>query len=245
MSHVRFVLRALERRARSDDHFTEAKELEPPCDRIAIREEHISDQTTKLNFTNDHLQDWTKRNIRVTKHGVDQPLFTITPKSWSSSSRRELQDGTGLPLMDIRGSLTSKSKVWYCQLPGEQPGPSARRGRHILEAGPLGWMSDAIDVRLNGVKVSSSRKADDDAPCDPVVLQVRGQKHTSRIITRVIYNGQHIASFRRFQLDERSIKEDWFQVLEATVAPNVDLTLVGFSHRTALFLISLTWSRSP
>jgi hypothetical protein len=229
MSHVRLVLRALERRARSDDHFTEAKDLEPPRDRIAIREEHISDQTTTLYFTNDHLQDWTKRNIRVTKHGIDEPLFAITPRSWSNSSRRELQDGTGLPLMDIRGSWTSKSKVWYCQLPGEQPGPSARRGRHILEAGPLGWMSDAIDVRLNGVRAPNAAKGD----CDQVVLQVRGQKHTSRIITRVIYEGQHIASFRRFQLDERSIKEDWFRVLEATVASNVDLTLVGLSLDTS------------
>lgn len=229
MSHVRLILRALERRARSDDHFTEAKELEPPRDRIAVRKDHISDQTTTLYFTNDHLQDWTKRNIRITKQGVDEPLFTITPKSWSSSSRRELQDGSGLPLMDIRESWTSKSKVWYCHLPGEQPGPRARRGRHILEAGPLGWMSDAIDVRLNGVSVSSSGKASDDAPCDPVVLQVRGQKHTSRIITCVIYKGQHIASFRRFRLDERSIREDWFRVLEATVASNVDLTLVGVS----------------
>lgn len=245
MSHLRLILRALERRARSDDQFTEAKDLEPPRDRIAIREDHISDQTTTLHFTNDHLQDWTKRNIRVTKHGVDEPLFTITPKSWSSSSRRELQDGTGLPLMDIRGSWTSKSKVWYCQLPGDQPGPSARRGRHILEAGPLGWMSDAIDVRLHGICVPSADKSESDSPDGPVLLQVRGQKHTSRIMTRVIYEGQHIASFRRFQLDERSIKEDWFRVLEATVASNVDLTLVGFSRRQALFSFLLTRSRSP
>ena len=84
-----------------------------------------------------------------------------------------------------------------------------------------------------------------DSPDGPVLLQVRGQKHTSRIMTRVIYEGQHIASFRRFQLDERSIKEDWFRVLEATVASNVDLTLVGFSRRQALFSFLLTRSRSP
>lgn len=229
MSHIRLVLRALERRARSDNHFTKAKELQPPRDRIAIREEHVSGQPTKLYFTNSHLRDWTKRKIRITKPGVDEPLFSIAPKSWTSSSRREVQDGSGLPILDIRGSLTSKSKVWYCQLPGGQPGPHARRGRHILEAGPLGWMSDAIDVRLNIISVASFGEGGNDMPSDPVVLQVRGQKHTSRIITRVIYKGQHIASFRRFQLDERSIREDWFRVLEATVASNVDLTLVGFS----------------
>lgn len=84
-----------------------------------------------------------------------------------------------------------------------------------MEAGPLGWMSDAIDVRLNGVRDSSSGESGNDAQFDPVVLQVRGQKHTSRIMKRVIYHGQHIASFRRFQLDERSVTEDWFRVLEA------------------------------
>lgn len=229
MSHIRLVLRALERRARSDDHFVEAKDLEPPVERIAIRDEHVNDHPTRLHFTTDHVQDWTKRNIRITKQGVDEPLFTITPKSWSSSSRREVQDSSGLPIVDIRGSITSKSKVWYCQLPGEQPGPHARRGRHILEAGPLGWMSDAIDVRLNGVSVPSSGEGGNDMSSDPVVLRVRGQKGTSRIITRVMYDGQHIASFRRFQLDERSIREDWFRVLEATVASNVDLTLVCIS----------------
>ncbi|KAM0704731.1 hypothetical protein Q7P35_007517 [Cladosporium inversicolor] len=199
MSHIRLVLCALERRASSDDHFVEAKDLEPPRERIAIH----------------HVQDWAKRIIRVTKQGVDEPLFSIAPKSWSSSSRHEIQDGSGLPIVDIRESITSKSKVWYCQLPSEQPGPSARRGRHIVEAGPLGWMSDAIDVRLNGVRDSSSGESGNDAQFDPVVLQVRGQKHTSRIMKRVIYHGQHIASFRRFQLDERSVTEDWFRVLEA------------------------------
>lgn len=171
MSHIRLVLRALERRARSEDHFTEAKELESPRDHIAVREEHISDQPTVLSFTTDHVQDRAKRNILVTKHGVDGPLFTITPKSWSSSSRREVQDGSGLPIVDIRGSITLKSKVWYCQLPGEQPGPSARRGRHILEAGPLGWISDAIDVRLNGVHAPNATNGDS----DPVLLQVLGK----------------------------------------------------------------------
>ena len=127
--------------------------------------------------------------------------------------------------MDIRGSITSKSKVWYCQLPGEQSGPRARRGRHILGASPLGWMSDAIDVRLNGIRAPNAANIDSDS----VLLQLRGQKHTPRIITRVIYEGQHIASFRRFQFDERSIREDLFRVLEATVASNVDLTLVGVS----------------
>lgn len=47
MSHIRLVLCALERRASSDDHFVEAKDLEPPRERIAIRDEHISDQTTR------------------------------------------------------------------------------------------------------------------------------------------------------------------------------------------------------
>lgn len=91
-------------------------------------------------------------------------------------------------------------------------------------------MSDAIDIRLNGVHALKAENSDS----DPVVLEVRGQKHTSRIITRVIYNGQHIASFRRFQLDERSIREDWCQVLEATVASDVDLTLVGVSPNACI-----------
>lgn len=93
----------------------------------------------------------------------------------------------------------------------------------------MGWISDAIDVRLNGVRAPNAADGDSDS----VVLQVRGQKHTSLIITRVIYEDQHVTSFKRFQLDERSIREDWSRVLEATVASHVDLTLVGFSLHTA------------
>lgn len=47
-----------------------------------------------------------------------------------------------------------------------QPGPSARQGRHILEAGPLEWMSDAIDIRLNGLYALNA----DNSDSDPVVL---------------------------------------------------------------------------
>lgn len=54
------------------------------------------------------------------------------------------------------------------------------------------------------------------------------------MITHVINNDQCIAAFTRFQLDDRSIREDRFRVLEATFAPNVDLTLVSTLTRSRL-----------
>lgn len=65
---------------------------------IGIRNEQITEQESKLHSASDHVYDWTKRNIRVTRVGVDQPLFSISPKSVTSTHKREIQDGSGLPI---------------------------------------------------------------------------------------------------------------------------------------------------
>jgi len=226
MSATRLLFRALERRVRTDDHFTEAKELEVPPYPVALRDEHITETETTIRITTDHVREIFQRNIRVTLASNGETIFSVTPKRWSITWRREVQDASGLPLVDIRGSWSQKSKAWYCQLPGGQPGPSGRHGEHVLEAEPLGWMSDAIDVRFDNIHPPAYAKGGGSSANSNVVLQVRGHRHKGRILTDVICDQRHIATFRRFQLDNKAINEDWFQVLEATVAPNVDLTLV-------------------
>lgn len=229
MSITRLVLRALERRARKDDHFTEAREIETPPYPIAIRNEHITENETTIRLTTDHVHDMLKRNMRVTLASNGQTIFSVTPKSWSTTWRREVHDASGLPLVDIRGSWMSTSKAWFCQMPGGQSGPLGRNRQYVLEAEPLGWMSDAIDVKFDSMPQLTVTKVEDPSSSAKVLLQIRGQRHKGRILTDVICDQRHVATFRRFQLDNLSIREDSFQVLEATVAPNVDLTLVGIS----------------
>lgn len=227
------IMRAMERFSGTEQLLTDAQELETPQHPIALRDDQITEQETKLLFTCDRLYDIFKRNYRVKAadgQADGQTLFSVNHKSWSSTVRREVSDSSGLPLLDIRHSYTSRSKGLYCSLPGDSRGPSARFGKRVLEMGHLGWYaSDVYDVRFeSGMPAGATGEAPEPSN---VVLEVRGQRGSPRVLTNVFCDGKQIATFRRLRVTERQARE-WrevgeYEVLEATVVPNVDLTVVS------------------
>lgn len=220
----------MERFSGTEQLLTYAQELETPQQPIALRDDQITEQETKLLVSCDRLYDIFQRNYRVKNANQDgQTLFSVNHKSWSSTIRREVSDSSGLPLLDIRHSYTSRSKGLYCSLPGDSRGPSARFGKRVLEMGHLGWYaSDVYDVKFESAATLQG-SAEASAP-ENVVLQVRGQRGSPRVLTNVLCDGKQIATFRRLRVTERQARE-WrevgeYEVLEATVVANVDLTLV-------------------
>lgn len=201
-----------------DEHIT------PAPHPIAIRFEHLAETDTHLRIEESSNLFGPSDFIALSDDGTT--LFSAHGKGAVFGKKREIRDGSGLPIFELHASTSSLKGAWYLELPG-------RSHERLLSIDLLGGMSGRVSLHVRFVNrfeydgSSVGASGQNSVPSTEAVLEIRGQD-IERIVFDVFYLGAKVARIRRLVSSVISRTRSGGQPLwEASVSANVDLSIVS------------------
>lgn len=202
----------------------EGGQLTPAPHPIAIRFEHLAETETHLRIEESSNLFGPSDFIALSDDGTT--LFSAHGKGAVFGKKREIRDGSGLPIFELHTSPSSLKGAWYLELPG-------RSHERLLSIDLLGGTSGRISLHVHFANryehdgPSAGSSTQDNHSSMEAVLEVRGQD-MERIIFDVLYLGAKVARIRRLVSSVISRTRSGGQPLwEASVSANVDLSIVS------------------
>ena len=186
---------------------------------LAIRTECIARQNTKINVK--LAFSWSSGDFTAeTTDGAT--ILSCTGVVWSWSARKEIKDGSGLPLFNLRCSWFSVSKAWRLELPGD--GYVIMTVRPHLALGKLRLTCTFTNVAPGGEG-------------QEVKLEVLSKDH-QHLETHINYEEKTVAVVRRFLSDGSVLAKGKFRpVVELEVTEGLDTALVSCKTDTKHFIL--------
>lgn len=203
---------------------SEDGQLTPAPHPIAIRFEHLAETETHLRIEESSNLFGPSDFTALSDDGTT--LFSAHGKGALFGKKREIRDGSGLPIFELHASSSSLKGAWYLELPG-------RSHERLLSIDILGGMSGRVSLHVHfanryehdGPSIGSSGQ--NSVPSTEAVLEIRGQD-IERILFDVFYLGAKVARIRRLVSSVISRTRSGGQPLwEASVSANVDLSIVS------------------
>jgi hypothetical protein len=221
---------------------SEDGQLTPAPHPVAIRFEHLAEAETHLRIEESSNPFGPSNFVALLDDG--STIFSAHGKGAVFGKKREIRDGSGLPIFELYASSTSLKGAWYLELPG-------RSHERLLSIDLLGGLSGRVSLHVHFV----NRYENDDrsstqtsSPPTDAVLEIRGQD-MERILFDVFYLGVKVAMIRRLVPSVISTTRSGGKPLwEASVSANVDLSIVSlvksFCQRGRLACLLIEF-RSP
>lgn len=193
---------------------------------IAIRFEHLAEVETHLRIEESSNVFGPSNFVALSDDGTT--IFSAHGKGAVFGKKREIRDGSGLPIFELHASSSSLKGAWYLELPG-------RSHERLLSIDLLGGMSGRISLHVHfanryehdGPSVGPSTQTS--SPPADAVMEIRGQD-MERILFDVFYLGGKVARIRRLVSSVISSTRSGGKPLwEASVSANVDLSIVSLA----------------
>jgi len=201
-------------------------QLTPAPHPVAIRSEHLTETETHLRIEEKSNTFGPSDFIALLDDG--STVLSAHGKGVVFSKKREIRDGSGLPIFELHASSSSLKGAWYLELPG-------RSHERLLSIDLLGGMnvSGRVSLLVNFANRyeddgrSGGASVQDSVPSADAVLEVRGQD-MERILFDVFYLGAKVARIRRLVPSViSSTRSGGLPLWEAGVSANVDLSIVS------------------
>ncbi|KAM0703565.1 hypothetical protein Q7P35_009504 [Cladosporium inversicolor] len=207
-------------------NFEEDGQLTPALHPIAIRFEHLAETETHLRIEESLNLFGPSDFVALSDDGTT--IFSAHGKGAVFGKKREIRDGSGLPIFELHASSSSLKGAWYLELPG-------RSHERLLSIDLLGGMSGRVSLHVHFANryehdgPSTGPSTQNSPPSTEAVLEVRGQD-MERILFDVFYLGAKVARIRRLVSSVISRTRTGGQPLwEASVSANVDLSIITVS----------------
>jgi hypothetical protein len=195
--------------------------LTPAPHPIAIRFEHLAETETHLRVEESSNLFGPSNFIALSDDG--STVFSAHGKGAVFGKKREIRDGSGLPIFELHASSSSLKGAWYLELPG-------RSHERLLSIDLLGGLSGKPSLHVhfaNRYEYDGQSSAQNSPPPTDAVLEIRGQD-TERILFDIFYLGAKVARIRRLVPSVISSTRSGGKPLwEASVSANVDLSIVS------------------
>lgn len=200
---------------------SEDGQFTPALHPIAIRFEHLAETQTHLRIEENSNLFGPSNFIALSDDGTT--VFSAHGKGAVFGKKREIRDGSGLPIFELHASSSSLKGAWYLELPGHSH-------ERLLSIDLLGGMSGRVSLHVhfaNRYERDGRSSTQDSSPCTDAVLEVRGQD-MERILFDVFYLGANVARIRRLVPSVIcSTRSGGNPLWEASVSANVDLSIVS------------------
>jgi hypothetical protein len=203
---------------------SEAGHLTPAPHPVAIRFEHLAEAETHLRIEESSNLFGPSNFIALSDDG--STIFSAHGKGAVFGKKREIRDGSGLPIFELHASSSSLKGAWYLELPG-------RSHERLLSIDLLGGLGGKISLHVhfaNRYERDGQPSTHGSPPTTDVVLEIKGQD-MERILFDVFYLGANVARIRRLVPSVISSTRSGGKPLwEASVSANVDLSIVSPGH---------------
>jgi hypothetical protein len=208
-------------------------ELTPAPHPVAIRFEHLAETETHLRIEETSDVFGPSNFVALSEDG--STIFSVHGKGVVFGKKREIRDGSGLPIFELHASSSSLKGAWYLELPG-------RSHERLLSIDLLGGMSGRVSLHVhfeNRYENNGPLSTQTSSPPTDAGLEIRGQD-MERILFDVFYLGAKVARIRRLISSVISSTRCGGKPLwEASVSANIDLSIVsldeGICQRGELF----------
>jgi hypothetical protein len=196
-------------------------QLTPAPHPIAIRFEHLAEAETHLRIEESSNLFGPSNFIALSDDGTT--IFSAHGKGAVFGKKREIRDGSGLPIFELHASSSSLKGAWYLELPG-------RSHERLLSIDLLGGMRGRVSLHVhfaNRYEREGQSSIQVSPPTTDAVLEIRGQD-MERILFDVFYPGANVARIRRLVPSViSSTRSGGNPLWEASVSANVDLSIVS------------------
>jgi hypothetical protein len=203
-------------------------QLTPAPHPVAIRLEHLAETETHLRIEEKSNLFGPSDFLALLDDGTT--VFSAHGKGAVFGKKREIRDGSGLPIFELYASSSSLKGAWYLELPG-------RSHERMLSIDLLGGSSGRVSLyvyfanRCEHYGLSTGMSTQNSLTTNDVVFEVRGQD-MERIQFDVFYLGAKVASIRRLvPAIISSTKSGGKPLWQASVSANVDLSIVSLNAR--------------
>lgn len=208
--------------------------LKAPDRPIAIRNEYVTE--SKVSLILRPLGDAQSQTAYRIEDDDGITMFTVTGRKSSDRSCREFRDASGLPLFELHRKMSFKN-VWSVTLPGSSISKIATgTPRLIFNRGGSAYGS--FNITFKNVAAMESK------PDEEKRLTLNIERHGNALALFDVVDGdrkvaevrESIAHNKKLALFPES-RRGYRPVLDVTVTPGVDLSLVRVSSYALLYYL--------